>query len=179
MKNSIEEYEYHISYSEEDAAYIATVAEFPYLSADGSSPAAAYEAIKSVVEAAVDILRDEQKDIPLPLSKREYKGNISLRLSPETHRMAAIQARQEGCSLNQFLTSLIERNLYADSIEAVIDKLCLIINGQLKVTDNLTQRPNQQNPFWAKASHSQDFENYEVDTTVPEQRITNVSQEEA
>ena len=153
MKNSIEEYEYHISYSEEDAAYIGTVSEFPYLSADGPSPAAAYEAIKSVVEAAVEILRDEGKDIPLPLTKREYKGNISLRLSPETHRMAAIRARQEGCSLNQFLTSLIERNLYADSIETVIDKLCSIINDQLKVTDNLIHRPNQKNPSWTKAPH--------------------------
>ena len=74
MKNSIEEYEYHISYSEEDAAYIGTVSEFPYLSADGPSPAAAYEAIKSVVEAAVEILRDEGKDIPSPFPKGNIKA---------------------------------------------------------------------------------------------------------
>jgi len=159
MKNSIEEYEYHISYSEEDAAYIGTVSEFPYLSADGPSPAAAYEALSRLLKLLLRFFEMKGKIFLYPLSKREYKGNISLRLSPETHRMAAIRARQEGCSLNQFLTSLIERNLYADSIETAIDKLCSIINDQLKVTDNLIHRPNQKNPSWTKAPHFQDFEN--------------------
>jgi len=120
---TLEKYEYHIHYSEDDSAYIGSVAEFPYLSADGSTPSEAYAEIKSVVAEVLEVLSKEEKEAPVPFSNREFKGNISLRLSPETHRMASIRARQEGCSLNQFLTSLIERNLYSDTIETSAQKL--------------------------------------------------------
>lgn len=164
---NIEKYEFHIRYSEEDVAYIGTVAEFPYLSADGSTPGEAYTEIKSVVEDAVEVLSDEGEDVPVPLSEREYKGNISLRLSPETHRMATIRAHQEGCSLNQFLTSLIERNLYADSIETAIKKLSVTIKALPPLADNLVQCPVQQSTVWAKSLQPSYPENYRVNVTVP------------
>ena len=129
MKDTIEKYEYHIFYSEEDASYIGTVAEFPYLNACESTPEEAYVQIKNVVKDAMEVLQEEAREIPIPFIEREYKGNISLRLSPETHRMAAQRAREEGYSLNQFLTSLIERNLYADSIEKVVHQLTIAANN--------------------------------------------------
>lgn len=143
MMVSIEKYEFHIRYSEEDAAFIGTVAEFPYLSADGASPGEAYGEIKSVVEDAIGVLSKEGKEAPVPFAERDFKGNISLRLSPETHRMAAIRAHQEGCSLNQFLTSLIERNLYTDSIEIAVKRLSSTLSSLPRLADKLVQHPVQ------------------------------------
>ncbi len=131
MSDEIDTYTYHITYSPQDSAYIGTVAEFPYLSADGATPSDVYSEIHALVIDAVDILRKEGKEIPHSFSARPYKGNISLRLSPETHRMAIIRAQKEGCSLNQFLTSLIEKNLYTDSIAMAVDQLSKIV-AQLK-----------------------------------------------
>ena len=146
MSDNIDTYEYHITYSQEDGAYIGTVAEFPYLSADGPTPAQAYSEIRSLVEDAVDILRNEGKEIPLSFSEREFKGNISLRLSAETHRMAMIRAQQEGCSLNQFLTSLIERNLYSNTIFTAVEQLSRITSSLSSVTEEVLKREFQQFP---------------------------------
>ena len=154
MSNDIDKYEYHITYSQEDAAYIGTVAEFPYLSADGPTPADAYSEIRALVEEAVDILRKEGKEIPLPFSEREFKGNISLRLSPETHRMAMIRAQQEGCSLNQFLTSLIERNLYSNSIIAAVEQLSKTVANFTPLAEAFAEQKYQQSPIFPKINRS-------------------------
>jgi predicted HicB family RNase H-like nuclease len=126
--NHIEEYQYKVAYSAEDQSYVATVSEFPYLSADGSTMVEALEELKAVVTTSVEILISEDKDIPMPFSQREFKGNISLRLSPEIHRTVVERAREEGCSLNQYLTSLIERNLYADKIGETVKALAKAAN---------------------------------------------------
>jgi predicted HicB family RNase H-like nuclease len=39
---------------------------------------------------------------------RPYSGNVPLRLSPETHRKAALRAEAEGVSLNQWIARRIE-----------------------------------------------------------------------
>lgn len=123
MKINIDKYQYQVRFSEEDVCFIATVTEFPYLTADGSTQAVALEELRAVVTDAVDILESEDKKVPDPISEREYKGNISLRLLPETHRQLAERARVAGCSLNQFLTSLIEKNMSADSIERATNRM--------------------------------------------------------
>lgn len=158
----IDTYEFHIHYSGEDAAFIGSVAEFPYLSADGATPEQAYAEIRSVVEEAVDILAEEGKEAPIPFSEREFKGNISLRLSPETHRMATMRSRQEGCSLNQFLTSLIERNLYADTIDTAVKRLSVAALTVLPQAETMPwQRPVQVATILAKSSQPR-YSNYIV-----------------
>ena len=42
---------------------------------------------------------------------RPYSGRIPLRVSPETHRLAAIRAQSEGLSLNQWIARRIESGL--------------------------------------------------------------------
>lgn len=123
MPMNIDRYQYQVSFSDEDVCFIATVSEFPYLTADGATQAAALQELRTVVADAVLILESEGKPIPDPISEKEYKGNISLRLLPETHRQLAEKARITGCSLNQFLTSLIEKNMNADSIERVLNRM--------------------------------------------------------
>jgi predicted HicB family RNase H-like nuclease len=120
---NIDTYQYQVFFSEEDQGFISTVAEFPYLSADGATHESAISELRAVVADAVEVLVSEGKEPPLPLSEREFRGNISLRLSSDIHRLVVTRAREEGCSLNQFLTSLIERNIYADKIEAVVKML--------------------------------------------------------
>jgi len=77
MKDNIEKYEYHIFYSEEDASYIGTVAEFPYLSSCESTPKEAYVQIKNVIKDAMEVLQEEAREIPIPFIERNlYADSI-------------------------------------------------------------------------------------------------------
>ena len=42
---------------------------------------------------------------------KEYKGSFNVRISPQLHRSAAIQAEAAGKSLNQFIQEAIEEKL--------------------------------------------------------------------
>ena len=63
----------------------------------------------------------ENESIPEPVAHKEFKGNIALRIPPETHRNVVLMALNEGVSINQYITSLIERNLFCDSISFLIN----------------------------------------------------------
>jgi len=77
MRDTIEKYEYHIFYSEEDASYIGTVAEFPYLSSCESTPEEAYVQIKNVIKDAMEVLQEEAREIPIPFIERNlYADSI-------------------------------------------------------------------------------------------------------
>ncbi len=42
---------------------------------------------------------------PLPLADRTYSGKFMVRVPPETHRAPAIQAAEEGVSLNRLVSA--------------------------------------------------------------------------
>ena len=105
------EYTYRAAWSPEDAAYLGQCVEFPALSAFGDSLEEALTEIRSVVAESIDILKEDSEAIPEPFSRRNYSGRLSLRIPPATHRLAAIEAAEQGVSLNQYLTSRIESGL--------------------------------------------------------------------
>ena len=46
-----------------------------------------------------------QEPVPDPISKREYSGKFMVRIPPEQHRELAIQAAEQGVSLNRLVSS--------------------------------------------------------------------------
>ena len=42
--------------------------------------------------------------VPEPLSLREFKGKIALRVPPEQHRELAMEAAEQGVSLNRLIS---------------------------------------------------------------------------
>ncbi len=102
-----EDYTYRVFWSEEDKAYIATVAEFPRLSSVEDTQA---EAFNGMVELVRFLLNEMEKDgdvIPVPFTKKPYSGNIRLRMPKEQHQRIAIEAAEQGVSINQLLVSRI------------------------------------------------------------------------
>lgn len=51
---------------------------------------------------------------------KEYKGSFNVRISPQLHRSAAIQAEAAGKSLNQFIQEAIEEKLSPNQEPVVI-----------------------------------------------------------
>jgi hypothetical protein len=60
---------------------------------------------------------------PEPLGYASFKGNILFRTTPETHRELSTRAQEAGVSLNQYLQSLIQRQLAAASVEQEVHEL--------------------------------------------------------
>lgn len=60
------------------------------------------------MDTCTQITQEEDGDpIPEPLSKRQYSGRYALRMTPEQHRRLAMEAAEQGVSMNQLLVSRI------------------------------------------------------------------------
>jgi predicted RNase H-like HicB family nuclease len=104
MSTSPEKYTYRVMWSEEDQEHVGLCAELPSLSWLAETPG---EALNGIVELVAGVLKDMAKSkepIPEPLSLRRFKGNIALRVPPEQHRELAMEAAEQGVSLNRLIS---------------------------------------------------------------------------
>ena len=99
-----EKYTYRVMWSEEDEEHVALCAEFPSLSWLAESPG---DALKGITKLVADVLKDmarTKEPIPEPLSLRRFKGHIAVRVPPEQHRELAMEAAEQGVSLNRLIS---------------------------------------------------------------------------
>lgn len=100
-----EDYAYRVFWSQQDDAYIATVAEFPSLSCVEETQADAFFGIVAVVGTVLEGMAENGEEAPAPLASRTYSGKFALRIPPEKHRELAIEAAEQHVSLNQLVVS--------------------------------------------------------------------------
>jgi predicted HicB family RNase H-like nuclease len=98
-------YTYRVSWSEEDAEYVATCVEFPSLSHLAPIGADALSGIQALVADVVEDLRANQEPVPEPLSARTYSGHFVTRVPSELHRKLTIEAAEQGVSLNRLVAT--------------------------------------------------------------------------
>lgn len=103
-----EQYLYSIGWSEKDEAFVAKVAEFPSLAAHGETQEEAIKEIKEVVSFVISDLKENNEPIPEPFGKRSFSGKLVLRMPEYMHRQLALEALQQGISLNQLLNLKLE-----------------------------------------------------------------------
>lgn len=108
---NIEHYRYIIEWSVNDEVYVGRVAEFPSLTAHGVTQEKALREIKQVTKFVVDDMTANKEPVPEPLSSRKFSGKLVLRLPEYLHRRLAVEAAQQGISLNQLLNLKLESGL--------------------------------------------------------------------
>ena len=99
-----EKYTYRVMWSEEDQEHVGLCAEFPSLSWLAETPG---EALTGITELVAGVLKDMVKSkepVPAPLSLRQFKGHIALRVPPQQHRELAMEAAEQGVSLNRLIS---------------------------------------------------------------------------
>lgn len=101
------DYLYQVFWSEEDNGFIATVTEFPKLSSVENTPESALRGMIDRVADTLEEMKETGEVPPMPLAKKEYSGNIRLRMPKEQHRRVATEAAEQGVSINQLLVSRI------------------------------------------------------------------------
>ena len=105
MDLEISKYTYRVTWSEDDDEFIGTCAEFPSLSWLDGTPEEALKGIGLVVKECIDDLKQNNEDIPLAISSRQYSGKFMVRVPPEVHRHLVIEAAESGVSLNRIASA--------------------------------------------------------------------------
>ena len=96
-------YTYRVTWSAEDAEYVATCLELPSLSWLADTQDEALRGMRDLVTETVDDLRGNGEPVPEPLSSRAYSGKFNLRVGEQLHRKLATEAAEEHLSLNQYV----------------------------------------------------------------------------
>jgi predicted HicB family RNase H-like nuclease len=100
-----EHYTYRVIWSNEDEEFVGLCAEFPSLSYLDENRIAALEGITNLVKDVVADLEASGEKIPEPISERKYSGKFQVRITPELHRMLAIEAQEQNVSLNRYISN--------------------------------------------------------------------------
>ena len=108
VSKEADRYTYRIEWSEEDGIHIARCLEFPSLAAHGHTADEALKEIRRVVEDSIEWIKEDGDPVPEPIGVRKYKGNLTLRVTPEMHRQLAIRSAEEGVSINKYILSRLQ-----------------------------------------------------------------------
>ena len=108
LKN--DRYTYRITWSDEDQEYAGLCVEFPSLSWLDENPETALSGIRSVVASVVKDMKANGKIPPEPLSSKRFSGKFMVRIPPELHRKLAMEAQEEGVSLNRLASDKLSRH---------------------------------------------------------------------
>lgn len=101
----INHYTYRVTWSPEDSEHVGLCAEFPSLSWLAETPEAALAGIRQVVAEVVADLKASGELVPEPLAEKRYSGEFRVRIPPELHRTLAMQAAEQGVSLNRLASA--------------------------------------------------------------------------
>jgi predicted HicB family RNase H-like nuclease len=69
------------------------------------SPESALKGIRRLVAEAVVDMQTSGEPVPAPFAVRHYSGEFRVRIPPEVHRALAIQAAEQGVSLNRLASA--------------------------------------------------------------------------
>lgn len=98
-------YTYRVTWSAEDGEHVGLCAEFPSLSWLASTPEKALAGIRCMVARTVADMRRNGEAAPEPLAEKHYSGEFRVRIPPEVHRSLAMQAAEQGISLNRLASA--------------------------------------------------------------------------
>ena len=98
-------YTYRVTWSPEDLEYVGLCVEFPSLSWLAKTPEAALSGVRKVVAECVTDMQESGEEPPAALSEKHYSGEFRVRIPPHVHRTLAMEAAEQGISLNRLASA--------------------------------------------------------------------------
>lgn len=94
----------------------AAIKELPDIAEYGETYAEAYELAVDSIKTTAEIFAEEGRAMPAPLRvEDDYSGRVTLRLPKSLHRRIALDAENEGVSLNQHIVGVLTYSAGYDS----------------------------------------------------------------
>jgi predicted HicB family RNase H-like nuclease len=104
IKEYRDQYSYSVTFSVDDAFYVAKCIELG-IAAHGRSQIEALSEVMKAVETALEWLMEDNSELPEPIAIQSFSGKLNLRLTPEKHKEIAIRARELDVSINKYINS--------------------------------------------------------------------------
>ena len=98
-------YTYRVTWSPEDNEHIGLCTEFPGLSWLSPTMEEALKGIQQMVNEVVMDMQAHGELIPTPLAEKNYSGEFRVRIPSIVHRALAMQAAEQGVSLNRLASA--------------------------------------------------------------------------
>jgi predicted HicB family RNase H-like nuclease len=102
-------YTYRVTWLEDDQEHAGLCAEFPSLSWLAATPEDALAGIRRLVADVAADMQANGETVPEPIAARRYTGKFMVRVPPEVHRRLAMEAAEEGISLNRVVSAKLSR----------------------------------------------------------------------
>jgi len=102
---------FRFEWSDEDACYIASVAELKGCMSEGETITEATKMINDALESYISACLEANYEIPEPLKQIDCKGKIHYRTTPERHYKLALKAKSLGVSINALIDEAVSEKL--------------------------------------------------------------------
>lgn len=119
----MDKYSINVIWSDEDDCFVATVPEFPGLSAFGDTKAEAMSEAEIALCGFLKVYEEDGCPLPKPHKAKEFSGQIRIRIPKSLHAELSRLARQEGVSLNTVIVSLLSERQRYKSLENKLDRI--------------------------------------------------------
>lgn len=100
-----DQFTYRVTWSPEDSEHVGLCAEFPSLSWLASTPEGALEGVRRAVRQTAREMEASGEVVPAPLAAKHYSGEFRVRIPPQVHRALALEAAEQGISLNRLASA--------------------------------------------------------------------------
>jgi predicted HicB family RNase H-like nuclease len=94
-----------VTWSTEDKEYVGLCIEFPSLSWLAKTPEQALAGIRRVVAGFVADMNSHCEAPTAALAEKQYSGEFRVRFPPHVHRALALEAAEQGVSLNRLASA--------------------------------------------------------------------------
>lgn len=116
-------YSIDMAWSEADACYVATIKEFPGLSAFGDTPEEAAKEAQKAARGFIKVLEEDGEKIPPPEMLTTYSGQTRIRLPKSLHASLSQEAKSQGVSLNTYLVALLSERHGISQVKAGLESV--------------------------------------------------------
>jgi len=99
----VNRYTFRVEWCSEYHEYLARCLELPFLTERAPAAQRAVALVTKAVELHLKACREEGRDAPPPLTERGYSGTFVVRTSRALHTRLAIEATEQGVSMNQWV----------------------------------------------------------------------------
>lgn len=94
---------------EDGDLYVGSFLEIPEAETYARTKEELDKRMKEVLEMSIEVRRENNENIPDPISDDDFSGKFTLRLPKSLHKLLSIQAEKEGISLNQYALYKLSR----------------------------------------------------------------------
>jgi predicted RNase H-like HicB family nuclease len=99
----VNRYTFRVQWCPDYGEYLAKCLELPFLAERAPLAPQAIALVEEAVERHLETCREEGGEPPPPLAERDYSGTFVVRTSRALHTRLAIEATEQGVSMNQWV----------------------------------------------------------------------------